>query len=73
MIRNTKTFMVKVPKKEIAYFNFLLESYEGLGISRTINPKEGILEVYVPEELEKDFLDFLEGLKGEMELEWSKS
>jgi len=65
--------MVKVPKKKIAFFNFLLESYEGLGISRTIDPKEGILEVYVPEELEKDFLDFLERLKGEMELEWSRS
>jgi len=72
MIRNTKTFIVKVPKREMAYFNFLLESHEGLGISRTIDPTEGILEVYVPEELEETFVEFLEGLKDEMELHWSK-
>lgn len=59
-------------KEEIAFFNFILESYEGLGVSTILNPEEGLLRLEVPHGLEGEALEFLEGLKGEVDLEWSK-
>lgn len=68
--RDTLIYLVKIPREEIAYFNFLLESYEGLASSRTVDASRGIMELYVPAELEGEFLEFLKGL--DLSLEWSK-
>lgn len=68
-MRDTVSVVVKVPPREIAYFNFLLESYEGLASVSTIDPREGILELHVPPELLDDLGEFLKGLKGEMPLQ----
>ncbi len=70
--RDTLIYRVKVPKEEMAFFNFLLESYEGLASSRTVDASRGEMELYVPVELEGEFVAFLEGLKEELPLEWSK-
>ena len=63
---------VQVPRREIAYFNFLLESYEGLASVRTIDPQQGILELMVPPELKEELLSLLEAMKEEMELRCSE-
>lgn len=72
MGKDTIVFLVKVPREEIAYFTFILESYEGLGTPKTVDASEGLIELHVPPELEGDALEFLENLKGEIPLEWSK-
>jgi len=67
-VRDTLRLRVQVPRREIAYFNFLLESYEGLASVRTIDPQQGILELMVPPELKEELLSLLEAMKEEMEL-----
>lgn len=67
--RDTVTVLVRVPRREIAYFNFLLESYEGLASVSTLDPKEGVLELQVPPELMDELKAFLSGLKEEIPLE----
>jgi hypothetical protein len=47
---------------------FVLESYEGLGVLRTIDPWGGIVEVMVPPGLEKDMEMLLEGLRDEISI-----
>jgi len=71
-VRDTLTLRVQVPRREIAYFNFLLESYEGLASVRTIDPQQGILELMVPPELKEELLSLLEAMKEEMELRCSE-
>lgn len=60
--------LIRIPRWEIAYFNFLLESYEGLATVKTVEAEEGIVELQVPPELLDDIRLFLEGLKGEIDL-----
>jgi len=55
--------------RDIAYMKFILESYEGLGVLRTIDPRSGIVEVMVPPGLEKDMEMILEGLGDEIPIE----
>ncbi|RLA97427.1 MAG: DUF4911 domain-containing protein [Deltaproteobacteria bacterium] len=71
-MRDTLRLRVQVPRREIAYFNFLLESYEGLASVRTIDPQQGILELMVPPELKEELLSLLEAMKEEMELRCSE-
>ncbi len=71
-MRDTLRLRVQVPRREIAYFNFLLESYEGLASVRTIDPQEGTLELMVPPELKEELLSLLEAMKEEMELRCSE-
>ncbi len=72
-MEKTVVFLVRLRKKDdIAFFNFILESYEGLGVSTILDPKEGLVKLEVPEGLEEEAREFLMGLKGEMDLEWSK-
>lgn len=72
MGRDAVVFSVRLPKEEIAYFTFILESYEGLGTPKTVDPQAGLMEIYVPPELEEEAVEFLEGMKGEIPLEWSR-
>ncbi len=68
-MRETVTVHVRIPRREIAYFNFLLESYEGLASVSTLDPKEGVLELQVPPELMGELKAFLSGLREEIPLE----
>jgi len=48
-------FTAKTEKRHIAYVNFLFEAYEGVGVVRTADPEEGVLEILVAPDLEPDF------------------
>ena len=65
---DTVQWYFKVNRKDIAYMKFVLESYEGLGVLRTIDPWAGIVEVMVPPGLEKDMEMLLEGLRDEISI-----
>jgi hypothetical protein len=66
---DTVEWYFRIRRRDIAYLKFILESYEGLGVLRTIDPREGIVEVMVPPGLEKDMEMVLEGLGYEIPIE----
>lgn len=52
-------------KKNIIYINSIMDSYEGLGIVRTIDKKEGKVVVYSTNGLYKYAMEVLDALKSE--------
>ncbi len=66
---DTVQWYFKINREDIAYMKFILESYEGLGVLRTIDPQNGIVEVMVPPGLEQDMEMVLEGLRDEISIE----
>ncbi len=52
-MRDIVPIFLRVPPREIAFVKFLFESYEGVGVVRTVDPREAIVVVLaVP-----DFVD----------------
>ena len=66
---DTVQWYFRIPSRDIAYMKFILESYEGLGVLRTIDPRNGIVELMVPPGLEKDLEMVLDGLGEEIPME----
>ncbi|NME36594.1 MULTISPECIES: DUF4911 domain-containing protein [Fusobacterium] len=54
-------FVVKSRREDIDFINKIIEAYEGLGVVRTTNPKEGLLTIITTDdfkdELKKIILD----------------
>ena len=46
-IKIIKRFL-KLEMKDIAFVKFIIESYEGIAVQRTINAKNGVIEIMVP-------------------------
>ncbi|MDK2791893.1 MAG: hypothetical protein PWQ25_756 [Deferribacteres bacterium] len=51
--------------KDIVYINSIIDSYEGIGIVRTIDPKEGLVAVYTNDFMKKYLYEVIDALKGE--------
>jgi hypothetical protein len=66
---DTQSRYLRIPRKEIAYFKFIIESYEGMAVIRTKDPREAVVEVMVAPGWEKDLEEVLEGLRKEMTIE----
>ncbi len=66
---DTQSRYFRIPRKEIAYFKFIIESYEGMAVIRTKDPREAIVEVMVAPGWEKDLEEVLEGLRKEIAIE----
>lgn len=66
---DTVEWYFRIRRRDIAYMKFILESYEGLGVLRTIDPREAIVEVMVPPGLEREMETVLEGLGDEIPME----
>jgi hypothetical protein len=66
---DTQSRYFRVHRKDIAYFKFIIESYEGMAVVRTRDPHEAIVELMVAPGWEKDLEEVLEGLRGEMAIE----
>ncbi|HXX36108.1 MAG TPA: DUF4911 domain-containing protein [Thermodesulfobacteriota bacterium] len=58
-----------MPRKDIAYFKFIIESYEGMAVIRTKDPHEAIVELMVAPGWEKDLEEVLDGLRKEISIE----
>ncbi len=50
----------QLPREKIVEFIFLLEGYDGIGIVRTLDREQGIIEVLISPDLEKEFNLLLE-------------
>ncbi len=66
---DTQSRYFRVRREDIAYFKFIIESYEGMAVVRTKDPHEAIIELMVAPGWEKDLEEILEGLHREITLE----
>jgi hypothetical protein len=66
---DTQSRYIRLHRKNIAYFKFIIESYEGMAVVRTKDPHEAIVELMVAPGWEKDLEKVLEGLREEIPIE----
>jgi hypothetical protein len=59
---------VCIKPEEIAYFQFLIEGYEGTGTLTTVDPKKGVLRFSIPDELLTDAEEILRMVGQEVTL-----
>lgn len=66
---DTRSKYFRLHRKDIAYFKFIIESYEGMAVVRTKDPYEAVVELMVAPGWEKDVDEVLEGLGKEIFIE----
>jgi hypothetical protein len=66
---DTQSRYFRLRREDIAYFKFIIESYEGMAVVRTKDPHEAIVELMVAPGWEEDLGGILEGLGKEMTIE----
>jgi len=66
---DTQSRFFRVRREDIAYFKFIIESYEGMAVVRTKDPHEAIVELMVAPGWEKDLEEVLQGLRREISIE----
>jgi hypothetical protein len=66
---DTQSRYFRLRRKDIAYFKFIIESYDGMAVIRTKDPHEAIVELMVAPGWEKDLEEVLEGLRKEIVIE----
>ncbi len=66
---DTRSRYFRLHRKDIAYFKFIIESYEGMAVVRTKDPYEAVVELMVAPGWEKDVEGVLEGLRKEIRIE----
>jgi len=64
---NLQTVKVKFKMniKDVIYLNAIIDSYEGVAIIRTIDPKKGLVAAYTNDFMKKYFYEILNDLKNE--------
>lgn len=67
---DTIPYRAKVRKSQIGFINSIIESYEGIAVVRTLDPKEGILELWVSPFFEELTMEVMESLAEEISLEY---
>jgi hypothetical protein len=70
---DTQSRYFRLHRKDIAYFKFIIESYDGMAVVRTKDPYEAIVELMVAPGWEKDVEKVLEGLGKEIHIEFLSS
>ena len=66
---DTASRYYRLHRKDIAYFKFIIESYEGMAVVRTKDPHEAIVELMVAPGWERDLDKVIEGLRREIQIE----
>ncbi len=66
---DTQSRYLRLRREDIAYFKFIIESYEGMAVVRTKDPYEAVVELMVAPGWEKDVDEVLEGLQKEIPIE----
>ena len=66
---DTHTRYFRIRRKDIAYFKFIIESYEGMAVVRTKDPSVALVELMIAPGWEKELEAVLEDLRREMPLE----
>lgn len=58
----------RVPRSQIAYLRFILESYDGLAFMSTLDNREARIEISYPPSRQADAEGLLVALAGEVEM-----
>jgi hypothetical protein len=66
---DTQSRYFRLHRQDIAYFKFIIESYEGMAVLRTKDPYEAIVELMVAPGWERDMEEVLDGLRKEISIE----
>ncbi len=66
---DTRSIYLRLRRKDIAYFKFIVESYEGMAVVRTTDRHEAVVELMVAPGWERDADEVLEGLRKEIPIE----
>ena len=66
---DTQSRYFRLRRKDIAYFKFIIETYEGVAVVRTKDPHEAVVELMVAPGWERDIDEILEGLRKEIPIE----
>ncbi len=66
---DTHSQFFRIPRKDIAFFKFIFESFEGMAVVRTKDPQEAIVELMIAPGWEQEVEAVLEGLRKEIEIE----
>lgn len=66
---DTISLFIQIPPHEIAYLNFVFESYEGVTAVRTVDPHEGIVELMVPPHYQEEIKEILKDLAEEFPIQ----
>jgi hypothetical protein len=69
MIMDTVSRYFRLHRKDIAYFKFIIESYDGMAVVRTKDPHEAVVELMVAPGWERDVDEVIEGLGKEIHIE----
>jgi hypothetical protein len=65
---DTQSRYFRICRGDIAYFKFIIESYEGMAVVRTKDPREAIVELMIAPGWEKDAEAVLGELQKEIEI-----
>ena len=66
---DTQSRYFRIRRKDIAYFKFIIESYEGMAVVRTQDRFEAVVELMIAPGWEKGTDEVLEGLQKEIPIE----
>lgn len=58
-----------LPPEEIAYVGFVIHSYEGLGVVRTLDGDAGLVEILLSPQMEEELEDLLRALSKEVPMQ----
>ena len=70
MTMDTHSRYFRLRRKDIAYFKFIIESYEGMAVVRTKDPGEAVVELMIAPGWEQDVMEVLEALRQEIPIEF---
>jgi len=65
----SKDWIIQLPRDKIAFFQWIIEAYDGLAQFRTIDPHKAVVRLMVPPGNELDLEELISHLIEEMELE----
>jgi len=66
---DTHSIVLRLRREDIAYFKFIIESYEGMAVVRTRDPREAVIELMIAPGWERDVDEVLGGLRKELPFE----
>jgi len=55
----------EIKREDICYLTFILESYDGLAVVRTVDPRKALIETLVSPQREGLFKDLMDRLRSE--------
>jgi hypothetical protein len=59
---DTISLVIQIPSEEIAFLSFILESYEGVAIARTVDPLQGLVELMIAPDYQEEMREILQDL-----------